>query len=259
MKTRIRVLSEKEKELLGEFEYFRRLIVELYPTGIISIVSDTFDFWKIMTEYLPALKSEILARNGRVVIRPDSGDPVKIICGDTESSYSMITEAQAKGAYELLWDTFGGKVNSLGYKELDPHIGLIYGDSITFQRQYEILKQLEEKKFAFSNGVLGIGSYTYVYVTRDTYGFAMKATWGQVNGVAKDIFKNPKTDSGFKKSAKGLLMVYADAGEVLRLKDQCTPEEERMGLLEIVFEDGKLVKETSLSEIRNKLATHFVI
>jgi nicotinamide phosphoribosyltransferase len=248
-------MGEKESEI----NTIKRLITELYPNGIVSIVSDTWDFWKVMTEYLPALKSEILARNGRVVIRPDSGDPVKIVCGDNESSFSMISEAQAKGAYELLWDTFGGKINSKGYKELDPHVGLIYGDSITFGRQYEILKQLEAKGFAFSNGVLGIGSYTYVYVTRDTYGFAMKATWGQVNGVAKDIYKNPKTDSGFKKSAKGLLMVYADANGVLRLKDQCTPEEERMGLLEVVFEDGKLVRETSLSEIRGRLATKYIL
>jgi len=248
-------MGEKESEI----KTIKRLITELYPTGIVSIVSDTWDFWKVMTEYLPELREEIMARPGRVVIRPDSGDPVKIVCGDNESSFSMISEAQAKGAYELLWDTFGGTVNSSGYKILDPHVGLIYGDSITFQRQYEILKQLEAKGFAFSNGVLGIGSYTYVYVTRDTYGFAMKATWGQVNGVAKDIYKNPKTDSGFKKSAKGLLMVYADTNGVLRLKDQCTPEEERMGLLEVVFEDGKLIRETSLSEIRGRLAKHYTI
>jgi nicotinamide phosphoribosyltransferase len=248
-------MGEKESEI----KTIRRLITDLYPGGIVSIVSDTWDFWKVMTEYLPELREEIMARPGRVVIRPDSGDPVKIVCGDNESSFSMISMAQAKGAYELLWDTFGGVINSNGYKILDPHVGLIYGDSITFQRQYEILKQLEAKGFAFSNGVLGIGSYTYVYVTRDTYGFAMKATWGQVNGVAKDIYKNPKTDSGFKKSAKGLLMVYADTNGVLRLKDQCTPEEERMGLLEIVFEDGKLVRETSLSEIRGRLAKHYTI
>ena len=242
-------MGEKESEI----NTFRRLITEIYPNGIVSIVSDTWDFWKVMTEYLPALKSEILARNGRVVIRPDSGEPVKIICGDTETSPSFLTEAQVKGAYELLWDTFGGTINDKGYKMLDPHVGLIYGDSITLGRQDKILSLLEEKKFAFSNGVLGIGSFTYEYVTRDTFGFAMKATWGQVNGVAKDIFKNPKTDSGFKRSAKGLLMVYQDAKGILRLKDQCSIEEENMGLLEVVFLNGKLIKETSLSEIRAKL------
>lgn len=64
-----------------ELETFRRLITEVYPTGFVSIVSDTWDFWKVMTEYLPKLKDEILARDGRLVIRPDSGDPEKdVIC-----------------------------------------------------------------------------------------------------------------------------------------------------------------------------------
>lgn len=244
------VMSMGEKE--SEINTFKRFITKLYPTGIVSIVSDTWDFWKVMTEYLPILKEDILARDGRLVIRPDSGDPVKIICGDNETAPSFLTEAQIKGAYELLWDTFGGTINDKGYKVLDPHVCLIYGDSITLERQDSILNLLEKKGFAFSNGVLGIGSFTYEYVTRDTFGFAMKATWGQVNGKAKDIFKNPKTDTGFKKSAKGLLSVYSDKG-ILKLKDQCSKAEEDSGLLEVVFEDGKLYKDQSLMEIRTRL------
>lgn len=241
-------MGEKESEI----NTFKRLITELYPSGIVSIVSDTWDFWKVMTEYLPELKEEILSRDGRLVIRPDSGDPVKIICGDNESSYSLITESQRKGAYELLWDIFGGTINERGYKELNPKVGLIYGDSITLERQEQILSQLEAKGFSASNLVLGIGSFTYEYVTRDTFGFAMKATWGQVDGVEKDIFKNPKTDSGFKKSAKGLLCVEQKNGS-LHLRDQVSKEDENKGLLETVFSNGNLIKETSLSEIRKIL------
>ena len=244
------VMSLGEKE--GEINTFKRLITELYPNGIVSIVSDTWDFWKVMTEYLPALKNEILARDGRVVIRPDSGDPVKIICGDDETPESLITESQRKGAYEILWDIFGGEINKKGYKVLHPKVGLIYGDSITLERQKLILEKLEVKGFSASNLVFGIGAYTYEYVTRDTFGFAMKATWGQVNGEARDIFKNPKTDSGFKKSAKGLLYVYSDVDK-LHLEDQVTREVENYGELETVFEDGKLVTETSLSEIRQRI------
>jgi nicotinamide phosphoribosyltransferase len=245
------VMSMGERD--NEIGTFDRLISELYPNGIVSIVSDTWDFWKVMTEYLPELKDKILSRNGRVVIRPDSGDPVKIICGDNESPYSMITEAQKKGAYELLWDIFGGTVNEKGYKILDPHIGLIYGDSITIERQNEILDRLEEKGFAASNLVLGIGSFTYEYVTRDTYGFAMKATWGQVNGVEQDIYKNPKTDSGFKRSAKGLLRVdYNENGEI-KLYDQQSKSEEASGLLRTVFRDGMVLRSQSLSDIRATL------
>jgi len=242
------VMSMGDKE--NEIDTFRRLILKTYPKGIVSIVSDTWDFWKVLTDYMPKLKKDILSREGRLVIRPDSGDPVKIICGDNESSDSLITPEQKKGAYELLWDVFGGTINDKGYKVLNPKVGLIYGDSITLNRQNEILSLLEKKGFSASNLVLGIGSYTYVYTTRDIYGFAMKATWGKVNGVAKDIYKNPKTDSGFKKSAKGLLMVTRDVNG-LKLKDQCTEEEERSGELKIVYEDGFIIRKTSLSDIRD--------
>jgi len=244
-------MGEEESEI----STFKRLITELYPNGIVSIVSDTWDFWKVMTEYLPILKHEIIARNGRLVIRPDSGDPVKIICGDEEAPASLITTAQRKGAYELLWDTFGGEINEKGFKVLNSKVGMIYGDSITLDRQKQILELLEAKGFSASNLVLGIGSFTYEYVTRDTFGFAMKATWGQVNGVAKDIFKNPKTDSGFKKSAKGLLNVYSQ-DDKLKLKDQVSREVEDTGLLKTVFADGVLIRDVSLSDIRKLLLSN---
>ncbi|MBI3134562.1 MAG: nicotinate phosphoribosyltransferase [Bacteroidetes bacterium] len=233
----------------NEIGTFERLISELYPSGIVSIVSDTWDFWQVITEYLPALKSKILARNGKVVIRPDSGDPVKIIVGDKDAEPGS---PEYKGAIECMWEVFGGTTTDKGYKLLDAHVGLIYGDSITLQRQTAILEGLKEKGFASFNVVLGIGSYTYEYVTRDTYGFAMKATYGEVSGEGRNIFKDPKTDDGTKKSAKGLLAVHDVSGN-LKLKDECTWEEERQGLLQTVFENGKIVNEQSLSEIRSRI------
>lgn len=233
----------------NEIGTFERLIAELYPAGIVSIVSDTWDFWQVITEYLPKLKSKILARDGKVVIRPDSGDPVKIIVGDKDATPGS---PEYKGAIECMWEVFGGTTTEKGYKLLDSHIGLIYGDSITLQRQLDILEGLKQKGFASFNVVLGIGSYTYEYVTRDTYGFAMKATYGEVNGEGRNIFKDPKTDDGTKKSAKGLLAVHEENG-TLKLKDECTWEEEKQGLLQKVFENGKIVKEQSLSEIRGRI------
>lgn len=236
----------------NEIGTFERLIEELYPNGIVSIVSDTWDFWKVITEFLPQLKTKILARNGKVVIRPDSGDPVKIIIGDKDAAPGS---PEFKGAIECMWETFGGTITDKGYKLLDSHIGLIYGDSITLVRQKAILEGLKEKGFASFNVVLGIGSYTYEYVTRDTYGFAMKATYGEVNGEARNIFKDPKTDDGTKRSAKGLMQVTEKDG-VLVMKDQCTWEEEKQGLLQTVFENGKIVKEQSLSDIRAHINKH---
>jgi nicotinamide phosphoribosyltransferase len=234
-----------------EIGTFERLITEIYPSGIVSIVSDTWDFWQVITEFLPALKTKIMSRNGKVVIRPDSGDPVKIIAGDKEAA---IGSPEYKGAIACMWETFGGTVTEKGYKLLDGHIGLIYGDSITTERQVAILEALKEKGFASYNVVLGIGSFTYEYVSRDTFGFAMKATYGEVDGVGRDIFKDPKTDDGTKKSAKGLMQVYRDpATGKLALKDQCSWEEEAGGELKTVFKDGKLLVDATLGEIRERL------
>ena len=187
----------------GEQATFKRLIQDVYPGGIVSVVSDTWDLWKVLTEYLPSLKEEILARDGKLVIRPDSGDPVKIICGDPEASDNNVR----KGVVELLWDIFGGHTNSKGYRELDSHVGAIYGDSITLDRAEQICGNLKQKGFASTNVILGIGSFTYQYNTRDTFGFAMKATYGEVDGEGREIFKDPITDDGTKKSARGLVKI----------------------------------------------------
>jgi len=233
---------------MGEEETFKRLITEVYPNGIVSIVSDTWDLWKVLTEYLPNLKEEVLARDGKVVIRPDSGDPVDIICGNPNGA----SEVEQKGVVELLWEIFGGVTNNKGYKELDPHIGAIYGDSITLARATQICERLKQKGFASTNVVLGIGSFTYQYNTRDTFGFAMKATYGEVNGEGREIYKDPITDDGTKKSAKGLIKIEKEDG-VYTLVDQVSWEEEQKGELREVFRDGKLLIDDNLSEIRKRI------
>jgi nicotinamide phosphoribosyltransferase len=231
----------------GELETFKRLITKVYPDGIVSIVSDTWDLWKVCTEYLPALKSTILARNGKVVIRPDSGNPVKIICGDPDGK----TIQEKKGVVELLWDVFGGSITDKGYKLLDPHIGAIYGDSINLERAEAICEVLKAKGFA-SQVVFGIGSFTYQYNTRDTFGTAMKATYVVIDGEGREIFKNPITDDGTKKSATGLLSVKKENNKFV-LYDKVSWEEEAKSELKTVFKDGKMVKEYSLAEIRAEL------
>lgn len=234
-----------------EIGTFRRLITEVYPAGIVSIVADTWDFWQVITDYLPRLKPLILAREGKVVIRPDSGDPVHILCGDPGAPAGS---PEFKGAVECLWETFGGSLTSTGHKALDPHVGLIYGDSITLERCRAILEHLDTKGFASTNVVMGIGSYTYQYVTRDTFGFAVKATYGEVNGEGREIFKDPKTDDGTKKSARGLLRLGGTDYEANELTDRVSWEEEATGLLQPVFRDGQLLQEWTLAEIRARVA-----
>ena len=237
----------------SEHDTFRRLITEVYPAGIVSIVSDTWDYWKILTETLPRLKDTIMRRDGKVVIRPDSGDPVKILCGDPDAALGT---PEATGTIRLLWALFGGTVNSKGYQQLDHHIGAIYGDSITYARAEDILDRLEQQGFASTNVVFGIGSYTYQYVTRDTFGMAMKATSGLIQGRRVTISKNPKTDTGLKKSAKGLLCVDpAEAPTGFRLREEVTPEEEAtQGALRVIFENGVPGRTQTLAEVRDRLA-----
>lgn len=228
----------------NDYEYVN-FMLDQYPTGIVSIVCDGFDYWKVLTEVLPKLKNKIMSRPGKVVVRPDSGDPIKIVCGDMEAN----TLHEKLGSIATLWNIFEGSVNEKGYKELDSHIGLIYGDAITYERFESILTELEDQKFASNNVVFGVGSYTYQHNTRDSLGFAMKATYGEINGIGKDIFKDPKTDRGTKKSARGLIRVNED----LSYTDQVSWEEFNSGMLEDVFIDGKLVREESFSDIRNRI------
>lgn len=319
-------------EKLSEKETIRRLIQDVYPTGVVSIVSDTWDFWKVISETAVDLKDLILARQpnhtglAKTVFRPDSGDPVEILCGveidsipfmeslaDVEKYALQIIKEEAisktehgeegdweytklfnydgkvyeakaylewnraeykfyyldggnlihfkeihltpeqKGAVETLWDIFGGTVTDKGFKLLDQHVGLIYGDSITLDRAERIMKRLVSKGFASGNVVLGIGSYTYQYMTRDSMGHAMKATWGVVDGVEREIFKDPVTDKGgVKKSAKGLLRVELVDGEYV-LYDQQTPDQEAQGELKTIFHNGKQSNLTTWKEIRARL------
>jgi nicotinamide phosphoribosyltransferase len=254
---------------------FRRLL-QTYPTGILSVVSDTWDLWKVCTEHVVTLKEEILARDGKLVIRPDSGDPVDIVCGMNSNPFwvddsKLNNLPESKGVIELLWDVFGGTVNEQGYKVLDSHIGAIYGDSITIDRAEEICKRLEAKGFASTNIVLGVGSFTYQFNTRDTFGFAMKATYVEVLEekytdygnpgtnvpvrvkVGREIFKDPITDDGTKKSATGLLCVVSEEGGPLELIDKVGWDLEKKGLLRTIYMNGEFFNQTTLTEIKNRL------
>lgn len=237
-----------------DLQYLDQMLSVVHPNGFVSIVSDGYDFWDVIGRVLPALKDKIMKRTGgplgdRVVIRPDSGDPVLVICGDPNGK----TELERKGAIEALWDIFGGTITSKGYKVLDSHIGLIYGDAITLRRCEEICELLKNKGFASINCVYGIGSYTYQYNTRDTFGFALKSTLCVINNEEKQIFKDPKTDNGIKKSQKGRVIVLKDNNSIrlvdgLGLNDNIPSDQ----LIEI-FKDGVLLIDDTFENIRRRL------
>ena len=231
-----------------EISFVKRMLTEIYPNTSFSMVSDTYDYWNMVDNIIPACKEEILAHNGKLLIRPDSGDMVEI-------SIKTI---------QKLWDEFGGTVNEAGYKVLDPHIGLIYGDGCTLNRVAEIYELLAQMGFAATNVVFGVGAFCFhalfspdnkfTVLTRDTWGMAMKATYGVFGGVEVPIFKDPKADNGLKKSQKGCCLVrkLADGSFdcidgyrewVEDIKTQLIP----------VYKDGESINEQEFLNIRARL------
>lgn len=231
-----------------EITLLRRLLTEIYPNTSFSAVLDSYDYWNVIDNILPQLKPEILAHNGCMLMRGDSGDCIEVV---------------TKTVFKL-WDIFGGTVNSKGYKVLDPHVKAIYGDSITVQRCEKIYEILKENGFACSNVALGVGSFSFQCIeedgvlkpfTRDTFSSCIKATYCEIDDKPTPIFKDPK-DGGFKKSQKGCCVVTKDYKGNLSFYDQQTWEEARLNpnnLLETVFCDGHIVKEQTVAEVRSVL------
>lgn len=298
LKTENPGLSLDDLRFLAEVEFLKRYITEIFPKGFVSYVADSYDFWAIITRAALILKEEIMARDGRVVFRPDSGIPEHIIAGyyDDGGDYCSFEEAydanaevgfevvrvngkfyrvkqssgfdvideedevpyyEAVGAIQCLWDIFGGEVNSKGYKVLDSHVGLIYGDSITVARAKEIFERLEAKGFSSSNIVFGVGSYTTQYNTRDSLGMAVKATGAVIDGQQIMVVKEPKTDLG-KKSAQGFLKVVRGEDGELKLVDNLTLDQvnDADNELRPVFRDGKLLVDETLTEIRERVTAN---
>lgn len=263
----------------GEFDLIKRMITETYPTGMVSLVLDGFDYYKVLTEYLPLLKDDIENRGKgidgvhKVVCRPDSGDNVRVVIGylDEECEYiglkngektyiekgsngaNTFNEMEKKGSLEILWDIFGGTVNESGYKLLASCIGLISGEGWSPEKIYKVYELMEKKGFASINLAAGLGSMAANLTTRDCYSMAMKTNWGKVDKVPRNVFKAPKTDGAFKKeSAEGLQRVEKEGNNYVMF-DKQTEEQEAQGELKEVFRDGKLLVETSLEEIRKNI------
>ena len=230
-------------------------MLKTYPEGIVSIVSDTYNLWEVLTHHTKELYSEIVNRAGKVVFRPDSGDPIKIICGDPDA---VPDSPEYLGCLRLLENMFGSTVNEKGYKELNPKVGLIYGDGMYLQRYEAMLARMKEMGWAASNLIIGVGSLLRSH-TRDTLGFALKATYVEIDGKAREIMKDPITDHK-KKSHQGLLQLKAITESIgsdqgisethsarrvgYETVEHCTWEQERNGLLKTVFINGKLFEES---------------
>lgn len=230
-----------------ELDYVNNML-DLNPTGLVSVVSDAYDYWRMLTVTLPKVKDRILARDGKFVVRPDSGDPMKILCGDPEAEAGSPAN---KGTFVLMEELFGASVNSKKYKELNPKVGVIYGDGMYFDRYKAILTKMRDMKYANTNLVVGIGGLLLQQHNRDDLGFAFKATYAEINGEGTELYKDPITDPG-KKSHMGLMALVRTDDGVFKTLDKITKTEEKGGLLDQVFLNGKITKFQTLAEIRER-------
>lgn len=302
----------------NEENFFVKMCTELYPNKPFSFVADSYDYWNFVNNIVRKNKDIILNHNGRINIRPDSGNPEDIICGiapmwkkyDSKESFEkyytlskmmrtlyaneydedgslapiyveingekfVVTwktnkkkhdiftyrepTIEERGTLDVLWEIFGGTINSKGYKVLNPHIGMVYGDAITLNRCEKICEHMERLGFAVENVVFGAGSYSFQYNTRDTQGWAYKCTYAEIGDKSILVYKDPKTGDGTKKSQRGMVRVYRDDSGELQFIDgimngQVVTDDLKLSdfdLLETVFINGEVVRNQTLAEVRN--------
>ena len=259
----------------AELDTFERILTEICPTGIVSIVADTINTWKVVYEFMPKLKEIIMARDGKLVLRPDSSrhTPVEVISGYENYSGNLVKtekgwylpdeddylysidgyEIEYKGIVEALWDIFGGTLSSTGRKKLDGHISMLYGEANNNERIGMASYNLDKKGFASTNTIYGCGSVGYQLQTRDSLSMAFKATYAEINGVGIELFKDPITDKGGKKSARGLVAVFKNEDGEYYLKDRVTINEYENSELKLIYRDGKFLENARWKIIKDRL------
>lgn len=212
----------------GEMDVFGNMLDE-YPTGILSVVIDSYDYRKFIDNAYKLYGDKILSRDGKVVFRPDSGEPNEVIIE----------------VYNMLKERFGYSINSKGYEVLNPKVGTLWGDGIDAIGIDSMLSIIEARKISTENVVFGMGGGLLQKINRDTQRFAFKSSYQERDGVGHNIFKCPLDRS--KMSKKGRLKLIKDASG----KFSTVPENSKgKNLLELVFENGALIREMTFEEVR---------
>lgn len=232
----------------GELEVFRH-ILKTFPTGTVACVSDSFDIFKACSEYWGTeLKELVLSRDGVLVIRPDSGDPV----------FTLLR------VFDILMNKFGYTFNEKGYKVLPPQVRVIQGDSINVNTIRSIYGALKVNGISAENLVLGMGGALLQKVDRDTQKFAFKCSYAEVNGAPVDVQKHPvemdahgKITQSFKTSKAGQLKLILTAEGYKTVRKETLPEYEDQ--LVTVFENGAVLNEVRFEEVRERAAINHLL
>ena len=222
----------------GEEQVVENLLNE-YPTGILSVVSDSYDIYNFVSNIVGTkFKDRILARDGVFVVRPDSITPTH-----------PTPEEEMVWIMENLWANIGGTINSKGYKVIDPSVRVLWGDGIDLEGIKKILYAVTKAGFATENiACFGMGGGLLQKVNRDTQRCAFKCSAQYRDGQWYDIQKNPKDVS--KASKKGKLKLIKVDGEFETVGENDSGED----YLKVVFYNGVLVNEVDFATVRKNAA-----
>uniref|UniRef100_A0AC35U871 Nicotinamide phosphoribosyltransferase n=1 Tax=Rhabditophanes sp. KR3021 TaxID=114890 RepID=A0AC35U871_9BILA len=226
----------------GEVDAYRNML-EQFPAGLVSVVSDSYNvFYAVTNIWGDELKSLVMERSGKgcLIIRPDSGDPATVVLK----------------VLNLLGEKFPISMNSKGYQVLPPYLRIMQGDGISYETIGGILEALKQDGWSAENIAFGTGGALLQKVDRDTQKCAFKCSCVIVNGKSVDVFKNPTTDSS-KRSKKGrLTLEEKEDGTLVTMQEGLG--DDKKDVLVTVFENGKLIVDYSLDEIRQRAEIQIV-
>lgn len=221
-----------------EADSYRNMLTTYAGYPLVAVVSDSYDIFNACAHiWGGTLKADVVSLGdaGRtLVIRPDSGDPVRVVCA----------------VMDILWDKFGGTLNSKGFKVLPPYLRVIQGDGVNVGSIGDILGAMNRAGFSATNISFGVGGALMQKVDRDTFGFAMKANEVVIDGNRIDVFKQPTTDGG-KSSKAGRQAVVRRDGEFVSVREDALAGERNC--LELVWAKGASFRNTTLTEVRNNV------
>ncbi len=230
----------------GEAEIFKH-ILQTFPAGTVSCVSDSYNIFRACSEYWgEELKQMILDRDGTLVIRPDSGDPV----------FTLLK------VFDILFQKFGFTSNEKGYKVLPSQVRVLQGDGIDNNSIRAIYGALKVNGISAENLLLGMGGALLQKLDRDTQKFAFKCSYAELGDRKVDVQKQPveldkhgALQPSFKSSKAGRLKLILTADGYQTTKEEALPE--YADQLETVFENGVIMREETFEVIKERVAvTH---
>ncbi len=219
----------------GEVDACRNMLTQ-YPTGLVATVSDSYDIFHCCAEiWGGVLKETVLARDGVLVVRPDSGDPPTVVVK----------------VLDILGEKFGFTTNAKGYRVLHPKVRVIQGDGVDFPMLERILNAVTLAGWSADNIAFGSGGGLLQKLNRDTQKFAFKCSSVTVGNEERDVFKQPVTDQGKKSKAGRLKLVWNETQAGRRLVT-VPASDRRADTMQVVFRDGELRVDQSFTEIRHR-------